>query len=101
MEQSTSSQDEILKKLEEISYEQDLRAAYLDHLYILDGRGNKDHKYHHTYTGLYQDRAKYLIELDRTGAIGNPKESVTFQIADKEETGEAMYNRGYIQEAWS
>lgn len=30
------------------------RADLLEHLYQHDGRADKDHPLHHTYTGLYQ-----------------------------------------------
>jgi len=41
------------------------RAAYLDDLYLLDGRNKPDHPRHGHYTGLIQERAKTLLTFDR------------------------------------
>lgn len=36
---------------------QQARVEALDNLYLIDGRNDLTHEYHHTYTGLYQ---KYI-----------------------------------------
>jgi hypothetical protein len=45
--------------------ENERRVAYLDRLYALDGRDNPDHPMHSLLTGLLQDRAAVLLEIDR------------------------------------
>lgn len=46
--------------------EQDDRVAYINRLYHLEGRDDPNHPMHSLYTGLYQNRQKVLMELDRT-----------------------------------
>ena len=41
------------------------RQAYLESLYICDGRHYPKHPAHGTYTGLYQERVEFLIQQDR------------------------------------
>lgn len=38
------------------------RQKYLEKLYELDGRGDKNHPKHGTYTGLYQQRRRDLLD---------------------------------------
>lgn len=40
------------------------RQAYLETLYLLDGRNNLDHPHHATFTGLLKRRAQQLIAAD-------------------------------------
>ena len=41
------------------------KALYLQRLYYRDGRDNRYHPLHGTYTGLYQQRMQELIEWER------------------------------------
>ena len=41
------------------------RAAYLDTLYLMDGRDYPKHPLHGHYTGLYQQRIQTLMAFDR------------------------------------
>ena len=41
------------------------RAAYLDTLYLMDGRDYPKHPLHGHYTGLVQERAHTLLAFDR------------------------------------
>lgn len=45
--------------------EQNIRANYLQLLYDCDGRGDPKHPQHGHFTGLYQARAKALIEAEK------------------------------------
>jgi hypothetical protein len=45
--------------------EGNLRHAYLERLYVLDGREYPKHPLHGHYTGLYQQRAQVLLAADR------------------------------------
>jgi hypothetical protein len=45
--------------------ENERRVAYLERLYILDGRDDPHHPQHSLYTGLLQNRAAVLLEVDR------------------------------------
>ena len=41
------------------------RMAYLDTLYLMDGRDYPKHPMHGCYTGLYQERSRTLLAFDR------------------------------------
>jgi hypothetical protein len=45
--------------------ENERRQAYLERLYLLDGRDSPDHPQHSLCTGLFQNRAAVLTEIDR------------------------------------
>lgn len=40
------------------------RQAYIETLYLLDGRNNPDHPHHATFTGLLKHRLQQLIAAD-------------------------------------
>lgn len=44
--------------------------AYMEQLYLISGRDEKDHPMHATYTGLYEDRKQRLIEYDKCMMLG-------------------------------
>lgn len=44
--------------------DQDLRQAYLEKLYDLDGRNDPSHPYHATFTALYINRRIKLLDQD-------------------------------------
>lgn len=45
--------------------ENEKRTAYLDRLYDLADRGNPEKEDYQTYTGLYVQRQRVLMEVDR------------------------------------
>ena len=52
--------------------ENEKRVRYLERLYLLDGRDAPSHPMHRLYTGLYQNRARVLMELDRHDELKCP-----------------------------
>jgi len=46
------------------------RQAYLEALYLLDGRDKPDHPQHALYTSLYADRIAALLAADRDTLVG-------------------------------
>jgi hypothetical protein len=40
------------------------KQEYLNRLYVLDGRENREHPMHSLYTGLFQSRVQELIRAD-------------------------------------
>lgn len=91
MTQSTSAQDKIFEKFKSVANEGDMRAAYLDHLYELDERLDPKHELYGLYTGLWQDRREYLMQLDRADAIGDARKTSTFTKNDQ--TAEELWFR--------
>lgn len=52
--------------------EENRRQQYLDRLYELDGRHDRQHPDYGTYTGLFQKRVNQLIKQDRQQLAGEP-----------------------------
>lgn len=44
--------------------------AYIEQLYLISGRDDKDHPLHATYTGLYEERKQKLVEYDKCMMLG-------------------------------
>jgi hypothetical protein len=55
------------------------RADFMEFLYELDERGNPDHPYRHSYTGLYQDYA-FRLGMSTLGEIA--KQWHTYEIGE-------------------
>lgn len=52
--------------------EENRRQQYLDRLYELDGRMDRQHPDYGIYTGLFQGRVEQLIKQDRRQLVGEP-----------------------------
>lgn len=51
---------------------QEMRVAYLDALYEMDDRGNKEHPRCGRYSGLLADRVHHLMDMDRRRLLRLP-----------------------------